>query len=687
MLWVHHPGERSTSELERRDNIARRVDVLDSRGGGYHEEPMSWNWKSSLAKQLATGLIVVLLLVATGCAGVPAGPATSPAPSPTTAPTDTLAPSATPTEEPATATPAAVPTIPGPTETYGDEEVGFAIDYPAGWYTQTGQNFILTSFKPAEAGQGGIPEGATKIDVVPPAHPDLNQPLDEMVEQVKSEDSEVLWEEEWTLPGGVPAVRLQIRSEMSGVVAVLLTRIHDTSLRVAGYGDLTLFDAIARTLRPVPRGTPEASTTPGPPAEADCADVEPFAPGCLDQPAPATLQSAVAFVGVVPGVDDATAAAWSPDGQKLAYAWRAESDAVEGVAVRSLPDFSLESRWPVSGVSDLTWTPDGQRILFIFDRDVTTSIGLARLGQDDWRDLLPGEKAQLAVSGGKNFVNWPAEDLLAFTVHCGTGCQTLYTLELASGELNQLAVFGQVAGFGTEYLFNADHRWLAINNWGRGIPFAKVLGWPTSGEPVDLSARLDDRPTAAQSWHAGKLAFVAFPPGDPNQWSDTPAPDLYVWDSETGEMQRVASGVFGASFSPAGDRLAALFAGEPALKAGIPQSDGTPPYLALLSWPEGELIATTPVSDQQLEPWDLLDAGRYLPVVAWSPQGEALAFSFDTGSLALMRRDGTTQTVVSGKFVSWAGWGAAGHLAMLAGEEQFRGREIWIARLVNKSTS
>jgi hypothetical protein len=103
----------------------------------------------------------------------------------------------------------------------------------------------------------------------------MNQSLDQLVEEVKSQDSEVLWEEEWTLPGDVPAVRLQIRSEMSGEVAVLLTRINDTSLRVAGYGDLTLFDAIAHTLRPASEGTPEAtSATP-----ADCADVAPFAPG------------------------------------------------------------------------------------------------------------------------------------------------------------------------------------------------------------------------------------------------------------------------------------------------------------------------------------------------------------------------------------------------------------------------
>ena len=141
------------------------------------------------------------------------------------------------------------PAFPGPIETYTNSEPGFAIDYPADWCARTGQNLILTSFEPAEAGQGGISAGESKIDILPPASPRLNKPLDEMVEQVKR-DSEILWEENWILPGNVPAVRLQTKSEMSGEVAVLLTRINDTSLRVAGYGDLTLFDAIVRTLRP-----------------------------------------------------------------------------------------------------------------------------------------------------------------------------------------------------------------------------------------------------------------------------------------------------------------------------------------------------------------------------------------------------------------------------------------------------
>lgn len=141
------------------------------------------------------------------------------------------------------------PPIPGPTETHTNPEIGFAIDYPADWHAQSGRNLILTSFEPAETGQGGISAGESKIDLLPPASPRLNQPLDEMVGQVKR-DSEILWEENWILPGNVPAVRLQTKSTMSGEVAVLLTRINDTSLRLAGYGDLTLFDAIARTLRP-----------------------------------------------------------------------------------------------------------------------------------------------------------------------------------------------------------------------------------------------------------------------------------------------------------------------------------------------------------------------------------------------------------------------------------------------------
>ena len=75
--------------------------------------------------------------------------------------------------------------------------------------------------------------------------------LCELIDEVETEASRVVSQEQWTLAGNVPATRLQIESEAAGEVALLLTVINGRDLVLVGYGDLTQFDEIARTLRPL----------------------------------------------------------------------------------------------------------------------------------------------------------------------------------------------------------------------------------------------------------------------------------------------------------------------------------------------------------------------------------------------------------------------------------------------------
>ena len=152
--------------------------------------------------------------------------------------------------------PALTPTMPaqtlGPTVTYTDIEIGYALDYPADWHIQAslGWAVILTSYDPTNVvGRGGVPSDQTKVDLLPDK-PHKTRTLEELVAEAKggAEPVQVLWEERWELDGAVPAVRMQIVSQ--GEMALLLTVINGRSLRMAGYGDLTPFDTIARTLRP-----------------------------------------------------------------------------------------------------------------------------------------------------------------------------------------------------------------------------------------------------------------------------------------------------------------------------------------------------------------------------------------------------------------------------------------------------
>lgn len=369
-------------------------------------------------------------------------------------------------------------------------------------------------------------------------------------------------------------------------------------------------------------------------------------------------------------------AAWSPDGTHLAYYVAGSVDgAFRGIEVRSIPDLRLEGRWSFTNVLDLTWTPGGDAILFVFDRGDTSSIGMARLGEDDWEDLLPGEKAHLAVSLGKAFVDWLDGETLAFRVHSGAGSESLYSLNIATGELRPLVnVWGSEVGtqcavpppypdvFGTFYLFSPDRRWLAVTSWGMGVPHARVLKWPGPAEPLELSSLADTPLTEALSWTTDTLAFVGFPADAPER--EHPTPGLYALDIRTGAVQPVMDGAFRAAFSPAGDRLAVL----------LLEESGSNVFVAfgLLTWPEGELLARHPASSMRITGfWDLWSPP--LPALVWSPDGNVVGFKSATGGIVLVDREGRSRSVDGTETVKWFGWSADGRLALL------RGKKLWVS--------
>lgn len=147
--------------------------------------------------------------------------------------------------------------------TFSDPVNGYAFDYPAEWY-RTGEPgegaVVLLSTPPSAPGGGELPEGTAKIDVIPPStspgpHPST---LEEFIAQVDAQREDpaqafpdvVVSEETWMLAGGIPAIRRTLDAPMAGRVAALYTVINGKPFMMIGYGDLTRFDEIARTLRP-----------------------------------------------------------------------------------------------------------------------------------------------------------------------------------------------------------------------------------------------------------------------------------------------------------------------------------------------------------------------------------------------------------------------------------------------------
>ncbi len=147
------------------------------------------------------------------------------------------------------------------TVTYTNLVAGYQFDYPAEWFVSGDDASVvaLTSFETSGSDSGAIPQGSTKIDFISWGDDGLPPiTLDELMAYVDQERERaqegtiIIQEGRWALVGGIPAVRRIYQSAtLAGRVMALYTVIDGQPLRMIGYGDLTRFDAIALTVRPV----------------------------------------------------------------------------------------------------------------------------------------------------------------------------------------------------------------------------------------------------------------------------------------------------------------------------------------------------------------------------------------------------------------------------------------------------
>jgi hypothetical protein len=215
--------------------------------------------------------LFILIALSAACGGS--------TPVPTIMPT--LAPTRAATQAPNTVLPAstnspALPTVSssgatgvppsvdlGETTIYTDEVAGIALDYPKDWHKlelsreQREKSVMyaltLTSWDPGTVGGGEpIPEGETKIDVavMKTGVNSFEEAVAERKAQYVQDGTRIVSEERWTLPSGLPALRVYLTGGMSDAVEVITAVNHNTIL-VAGAGNYDIVHAVARTLRPM----------------------------------------------------------------------------------------------------------------------------------------------------------------------------------------------------------------------------------------------------------------------------------------------------------------------------------------------------------------------------------------------------------------------------------------------------
>ena len=153
---------------------------------------------------------------------------------------------------PANVSPEPVMTVPAEWETYRNNTIYFEVDYPQGWIVDEGGDLdILWSEKPTGPGHDGVPANIVKIDIV--TEPNTTLTLEELVAQQKAiiadSNGQVLLEEAMTLGNGLPAVRMSVSGFAESIA--LLSIVNGHPVMLVGYGDLSRFDEVARTLRSV----------------------------------------------------------------------------------------------------------------------------------------------------------------------------------------------------------------------------------------------------------------------------------------------------------------------------------------------------------------------------------------------------------------------------------------------------
>ena len=196
-------------------------------------------------KRITIALFVLALSLAACAAPAPETPATLPA--------ENL-PSAT---EPVPQGKLSAP--PFESQTYINEEVGFALDYPAQWTLKEstvgdrGSETLLLS-KPEIADLATLPTGETRVAVTVYQWDPQND-LAAFVATRKSaweaSGFTILDEEPLTLDLGLSAVRFTVQSPDGLTSLFQFAAIGDQYLSISGEGDLTLVQAIMRYLRPI----------------------------------------------------------------------------------------------------------------------------------------------------------------------------------------------------------------------------------------------------------------------------------------------------------------------------------------------------------------------------------------------------------------------------------------------------
>lgn len=368
---------------------------------------------------------------------------------------------------------------------------------------------------------------------------------------------------------------------------------------------------------------------------------------------------------------ESSVAAWSPDGQRLAYA------TPEGIWISRPPSFHEPKRIIRTGTAhapeQLQWSPNGERIALVSSRpgDNWQTIWLANADGSQVRDLLPPDVPPGATGTRAVGISaWLSNQEIAFTWHCGSGCVGLSKIQVDSGTQASFCIGNLDGDF---HWSPQKHRALAeMHLGGFGlVPEESSQQIPRDGSypsPQECRVVLPGCVFTEDHWHGEEYHFDGWSPEETKVlytgWScqkeflvDT-AVNLSLWDIGTGRQEKLLANAGWAMWSPDGTKIAFLLFGEPSYdEAG--RVTGTnftlgqpfPLYLGVMSIATRLVSVVMPLTSGPLEPEgvaeDLLSQ-RLAPV--WSPDGTHLVVRNEQGEVVLVQADGkNVQIIASGR--------------------------------------
>ncbi len=342
--------------------------------------------------------------------------------------------------------------------------------------------------------------------------------------------------------------------------------------------------------------------------------------------------------------------AWSPDAESLAYVGP-ETSYTHTLMLAAAPRFDAPQLLASGVMGDLFWSPDGSRIAFVAFRsdDLETVMTIAADGSD-LRDWFSGELAQTdAGSGSKAIGGWLDSHRLWGMTNCGTGCRSLWQLDLRNGALTQLFPYQESADapfvVGTDYVWSPDQTHAAFISGIYQIGVQDIAGRSVQwvSEPGQVCAPFVD-------WAADSSSFIYLSQDYDENGVPLAPPSLWRWDVDVAQRFELLPGVATAAWSPDGDGIAFVALGQPHVGPdgdwqGVTASlDGPNPLgIGLYRQRENKVMAFAPIGETDLGyRWpDQLYQRLLRPV--WAPDGVQFAYRDGAGKAWVFSAENLTR--------------------------------------------